>query len=197
MITIFFQITIGCLLIMNKAVFIDRDGVINEDRGHVHKIDDFVLIPGVIEGLARLQEAKYKLIVITNQAGIAHGYYDQNAMERLHDYLIEILALHNVVLDGIYFCPHHPNGIVSSLAVGCNCRKPAPGMVIKAANEHMINLSSSVLIGDKLTDIEAGKRAGVGLNILVKSDIKVDETLGIERTIVSDTLLDAVKYHIL
>lgn len=152
-----------------KAAFIDRDGVINEERNYVYRIADFVLIPGVIEGLSLLRDAGYRLIVVTNQAGIARGIYDHAEMERLHCYLREQLRAYGVVLDAIYFCPHHPAGNVKEFAVECVCRKPAPGMLLQAQKDFDLDLAASVLIGDKVGDVQAGKRAGVGRNVLVES----------------------------
>ena len=116
-----------------KGAFIDRHGVINEERNYVHRIEDFVLLPGVPQGLDLLLDAGFRFIVVTNQAGIARGYYDRSVMDRLHDHLREQLALQGVALDAIYFCPHHPQGSVKELAVECDCRKPAPGMLLQAA----------------------------------------------------------------
>lgn len=159
-----------------KAAFIDRDGVINEERNYVHRIEDFVLLPGVAQGLALLRDAGFRLIVVTNQAGIARGYYDQSAMDRLHDHLRDQLALQCVALDAIYFCPHHPSGSVKELAFECDCRKPAPGMLLQATKDFDLDLSASVLIGDKLSDVQAGKRAGVGRAVIVESGHEVEDT---------------------
>jgi D-glycero-D-manno-heptose 1,7-bisphosphate phosphatase len=152
-----------------RAAFIDRDGVINEERNYVHRIDDFVLLPGVIEGLALLRRAGFHLVVVTNQAGIARGYYGPAELERLHAHLADLLAAHGLRFDAIYHCPHHPQGSTPELAVECDCRKPAPGMLLQAAREFDLDLSSSVLIGDKLSDIQAGRAAGVGRTVVVES----------------------------
>lgn len=157
-----------------KAAFIDRDGVINEERNYVHRIEDFVLLPGVVEGLKLLHNEGYRLIMVTNQAGIARGYYSQAAMERLHDHLAAELAKRGVMFDAIYFCPHHPQGSVAGLAVECNCRKPAPGMLLQATKDFDLDLAASVLIGDKLSDVMAGKNAGVGRTVVVESGHRVD-----------------------
>lgn len=174
-----------------KAAFIDRDGVINEERNYVHRIEDFVLLPGSVKALALLRDAGYRLIVVTNQAGIARGYYDVAAMNRLHDYLCARLEEEEVKLDAIYFCPHHPEGIAKGFNVKCDCRKPAPGMLLQAAQDFNVDLATSVLIGDKASDIEAGKRAGVGLTIIVESGHKIDSADRLEADLVKSDLLEA------
>ena len=174
-----------------KAAFIDRDGVINEERNYVHRIEDFVLLPGVANGLALLRDAGFLLIVVTNQAGIARGYYDQSAMDRLHEHLREQLAQQKVALDAIYFCPHHPQGSVKELAIECDCRKPSPGMLLKAAKDFDIDLTASVMIGDKLSDVWAGKRAGVGRTFIVESGHHVEPLARLEADGVAADLLTA------
>ena len=174
-----------------KAAFIDRDGVINEERNYVHRVADFVLLPGVVQGLTLLRDAGYRLIVVTNQAGIARGYFDQVEMDRLHNHLRAQLAEHGVVLDAIYFCPHHPQGTIRPLAIQCECRKPSPGMLLQAAMDFDLDLASSVLIGDKLSDLQAGKRAGVGRTIIVESGHKIEPAARLEADVVAADLLSA------
>ncbi len=148
---------------MRKAIFLDRDGVINEDFGYVHKVEDFCFLPGVFEALRHFKALGYKLILITNQSGIGRGYYSEEDFQKLTDWMQERLAKEGVRLDAIYYCPHHPQQ-------GCDCRKPEPGMITQAAKEHGIDLTNSWMIGDKPSDIEAAKRAGVGHIILLKKE---------------------------
>lgn len=176
-----------------KAAFIDRDGVINEERNYVHHISDFVLMPGVIEGLQLLRDAGYRLIVVTNQAGIARGYYDHAEMDSLHDHMRELLAEHGVLLDAIYFCPHHPQGSIKDFAVECDCRKPSPGMLLQAAKDFNLDLATCILIGDKLSDIRAGERAGVGCTVIVESGHEVERVARLEADLVALDLLAAAK----
>lgn len=176
-----------------KAAFIDRDGVINEERNYVHRISDFVLLPGVIEGLTLLRDAGFRLIVVTNQAGIARGYYDQADMDRLHDHLRELLAEHGVSLDAIYFCPHHPQGNIQALAIECECRKPLPGMLFQAAKDFDLDLPASVLIGDKRSDVQAGRRAGVGRTVIVESGHYLEESDRLEADLAAADLLAAAR----
>lgn len=179
--------------VKTKAAFIDRDGVINEERNYVHRISDFVLLPGVVEGLTLLRDAGYRLIVVTNQAGIARGYYDQVTMDRLHDHLRAQLADHGVSLDAIYFCPHHPQGTIKALAIECDCRKPKPGMLLQAAKDLDIDLSASVLIGDKLSDLHAGKSAGVQSVVIVESGHEFGPEARQEANAVAADLLAAAR----
>jgi rfaE bifunctional protein nucleotidyltransferase chain/domain len=155
---------------LRKAAFLDRDGVINKDKAYVHRWEDFEFVPGAIEGMRRLQQAGYALVIVTNQSGLARGYYTEAQYQALTSALREKLSRQGVQLDGVYHCPHHPQGSVPHLAIDCDCRKPAPGMVLQAARELNLSLSDSLLIGDKPGDIEAARTAGVGRAYLVQSD---------------------------
>lgn len=182
------------MLIKAKAAFIDRDGVINKERNYVHLIEDFVLLPGVVEGLTLLRAAGYRLIVVTNQAGIARGYYDKIALDRLHDFLRLLLAKQGVALDAVYYCPHHPEGSIREFAIQCDCRKPSPGMLLKAKEDFDLDLAASALIGDKLSDIQAGKRAGVGRTVIVESGHPVEQGARQEADFVAEDLIAAARY---
>jgi len=176
-----------------KAAFIDRDGVINEERGYVHSVEEFVVLPGVIEGLKLLQNAGYLLVVVTNQAGLARGYYNFEKMAKLHQHLSEVLAEENVALDAIYYCPHHPQGKIPDLSINCMCRKPQPGMLLKAIQHFQIDRRASVMIGDKSSDIQAGKSAGVGCNILVRSGHMINAAGAEQADLVVDDLISAAR----
>ena len=144
-----------------KALFLDRDGVINIDKGHVHKIRDFVFIDSIFELCKKYQDDGFLIIVITNQAGIAKGMYDEHDYQKLTSWMIQQFKHKSISITKVYHCPHHPN--YSS----CLCRKPSPGMILEAEKEFNINLTESVLYGDKDSDIEAGKRAGIKNNYKV------------------------------
>jgi D-glycero-D-manno-heptose 1,7-bisphosphate phosphatase len=141
---------------MNRAVFLDRDGVLNHDPGdYTCSLDDFEVLPGVISHLKRLHKAGWKLIVITNQGGIGKGRYTAREVEAMHDYLQGLCILEGFRIDDFYFCPHHPD------FSACLCRKPGSLMIEKALAKHQLDASLSVMIGDKDRDIAAAAGAGV------------------------------------
>lgn len=145
---------------MTAALFIDRDGTLVEPRHYPSRPDNLVLYPGVPSLLRRLRGAGFKLVVITNQSGLARGLFTEDDLGRMHDHLRAELARDGVSIDAIYFCPHHIEGIVPELAVACSCRKPEPGMLLRAASDLDVDLAASWFLGDILDDVEAGNRAG-------------------------------------
>lgn len=145
---------------MNKAVFIDKDGTLIVDIPYNVDAALIRFQPGAIEALRKLREHGYLLILVSNQSGVAHGYFGEDALQNLEIELQRLLESYGVVLDAIYFCPHHPNGKVTRFAVECMCRKPNPGMLLRAAADFEIDLNCSWMIGDILNDVEAGHRAG-------------------------------------
>lgn len=154
---------------LRPAAFIDRDGVINEEREYVSRVEDFHLLPGAVPGLARLRDAGFALVVVTNQAGIARGLYGEADFERLTAHMLERLSAQGIEIAGVYHCPHHPTGGIGPYRVDCACRKPQPGMLLDAARDLGLSLADSVLVGDKTSDIEAGRRAGLSRCVLVES----------------------------
>jgi D-glycero-D-manno-heptose 1,7-bisphosphate phosphatase len=141
------------------AIFLDRDGTLVETRHFPSTPDELRLFDGLASDLAGVQRFGYRLVVITNQSGIARGLFSPAALEIMHDYLRQQLLQSGAVLDAIYHCPHHPEGIVPELSITCDCRKPAPGMLLRATQELDIDLARSWFIGDILDDVEAGNRA--------------------------------------
>jgi len=137
------------------AAFLDRDGVLNVDHGFIHKPEQLEWIEGAPEAVRLLNDAGYYVIVVTNQSGIARGYFDEAAVRSLHAVMQERLAQDGAHIDAFYFCPHHPEGTVKALAVRCPCRKPKPGMLEQAARDWPIDKSASFLIGDRDDDMTA------------------------------------------
>jgi D-glycero-D-manno-heptose 1,7-bisphosphate phosphatase len=145
---------------VNRALFLDRDGTLVEPRHYPSRPDDLVLAQGIGPLLRTFQTTGWELVVITNQSGIARGLFTEADLDVMHVRLREMLLVWGVRLSAIYACPHHVEGVVPHLAIRCRCRKPEPGMLIKAANERNIDLSRSWMVGDILDDVEAGNRAG-------------------------------------
>jgi D-glycero-D-manno-heptose 1,7-bisphosphate phosphatase len=140
---------------LRPAVFLDRDGVLNVDSGYAHKPEQLVWIEGAPEAVRLLNQAGYYVFVITNQSGVARGYYDENAVRAFHAHMQDNLKPHGAHIDAFYYCPHHPEGTVKPFAVLCSCRKPRTGMLEQAAREWPVDISKSFLIGDKDDDVAA------------------------------------------
>lgn len=146
---------------MEKIVFLDRDGTLNEEVHYLHRPEDMHLLEGVQQALRRLKEAGFKLVVITNQAGVARGYYTEEDVKLLHGYMNEILSAEGARIDGFYYCPHHPVHGIGSYKKDCSCRKPGIGMFLQAEKQFAVDKAHSYMIGDKLLDTQAGKNYGV------------------------------------
>lgn len=153
---------------MNRAVFLDRDGVINEDHGYIHKQEDFVFIDGIFDFCRTACEKGYLLIVVTNQSGIARGYYTEEDFCRLNDWMLGEFERRNITIARTYYCPYHPEKGLGRYKADSYDRKPNPGMFLRAKEEFELDMENSAAIGDKETDIEAARRAGVGTLILFK-----------------------------
>lgn len=143
-----------------RALFLDRDGTLVYPRHYPSQPADLLLYPGIEADLRRLQEAGFLLVIITNQSGIARGYFSEADLRRMHGYLADELSRLSVRADAFYYCPHHPEGSIPALAINCECRKPRPGMLLRAAADLHIDLDRSWFVGDILDDVEAGNRAG-------------------------------------
>ncbi len=143
-----------------RAIFLDRDGTLVHARHYPSLPEHLLLYDGLGPGLRALQAAGFKLVVVTNQSGIARGYFSEDDLGRMHEHLSRGLDELGVQIDGIYYCPHHPDGEIASLAICCDCRKPQPGMVHRAAADLDIDPHASWFVGDILDDVEAGNRAG-------------------------------------
>ena len=145
-----------------KAIFLDRDGTLNVDVNYLYKIEDFAWVPEAREALAYLVQQGYTLFVITNQSGIARGYYTIAQMEQLHEHMNQELAQVGAHIEKFYYCPHHQKeGVLPEYVKDCDCRKPKPGMLLQAMAEYDIDKASSLMIGDSKRDVEAAEAAGI------------------------------------
>ncbi len=147
---------------MNKALFLDRDGVININYGYVHQTSNFEFIDGIFDLVQRANEQGYKVIVVTNQSGIGRGMYTEADFTLLSTWMVSIFAKNSAVIDDVLFCPHHPRAKLQEYKELCECRKPKPGMLITAATRHDVSLAQSIMVGDKRSDMEAAIEAGIG-----------------------------------
>ncbi len=180
---------------MKKACFLDRDGVVIQEKNYLSTPEDVELIPGTAEALKLLKSAGYCCIVVSNQSGVARGYYSEDSIKLVHGRIDELLAESGAEIEAYYYCPHHPDGKVEEYTGNCDCRKPEPGMFIQAANEHDIDLGESIMVGDKLSDIRAAENAGCKTAYMVRTghgevEISEKDTSGI---IIAADILDAVK----
>jgi D-glycero-D-manno-heptose 1,7-bisphosphate phosphatase len=180
---------------MNSAVFLDRDGVINRkppEGDYITRWEDMELLPGVVEGIALLNQANFCVIVITNQRCVAKGLISVAGLEEIHRRMTETLARSGATVDGIYYCPH-------DLEASCACRKPAPGMLLEAARSRGIDLLSSWMVGDSDIDVEAGRKAGCKTVLLRETGDSIVgpkrnfDGRGQESNIVASSLLEAIR----
>lgn len=165
---------------MRKAVFLDRDGTINTEANYLYKPEDFIFTPGAIDAIKIFHELGYLVIVITNQAGVARGYYTEVDVIKLHGYVDELLKAEDTYIDAYFYCPHHPEGTLEGYTGVCKCRKPESGMIEQAARQFDLDLSECIIAGDNEIDVKTGKNAGIGENgsgkcILVRSGHPIDE----------------------
>ena len=178
---------------MNKprpAVFLDKDGTINIEKEYLHRVDDWEWIPGSVDAIHRLNQLGFLVIVVTNQAGIARGYYTEHAVAILHEQVNNMLAASGAHVDAYYYCPHHFDfGAIKD----CFCRKPRPGMLMLAQKEWNIDLNKSFMVGDKLIDIQAAQAAGV-TPIMVRTGYGTKESaLLTDDIVIATDLLNAVQ----
>lgn len=163
---------------MNKALFLDRDGVVNIEKNYLHKIEDFELMEGIVEVCRVYAEKGYLILIVTNQSGISRGYYSEEDFALLSQWMVEHFKELGITITRIYHCPHH-----ESIDGACECRKPEPGMFLRAQREYDIDMEHSVMIGDNERDIEAALRAGVGMNILLSDQIETSSANTIIRSL--------------
>jgi D-glycero-D-manno-heptose 1,7-bisphosphate phosphatase len=153
---------------MTKAIFLDRDGTVNVDVGYLHQLEDLELFPFAVDALRLLKRAGFELVIVTNQSGIARGMIDPGFVHVCHDEMRRRLQAGGADLDAMYYCPHHPSGIVAGLNIDCRCRKPSPGMIEDAIRDRGIDPTQSWVVGDKWLDVQLGHAVGAQ-SILVRT----------------------------
>jgi len=159
---------------MNRAVFLDRDGTVTDEVGYLTSLDMLKLIRGAGAAIKRLNEAGYKVVLVTNQSGVARGYFPESLVDNAHRLLRRMLMEDGALLDGIYYCPHHPSAGNTKYTIVCDCRKPETGLLDRAARDLAIDLEQSFMVGDKWSDVELGHRAGMR-SILVRTGFSPDD----------------------
>lgn len=185
--------------IMRPAVFLDRDGTINEQMGYLNHISRFHLLPRAAEAIRLLNENGIPVIIISNQSGLARGYFPEQLLEQIHDLMHSQLADKEARIDAIYICPHHPEAREKKFRIDCECRKPKPGLLLKAADEHRIDLSRSYMVGDRWSDIRTAVACNARSVLVLTGYGRGDfEYIGPRQDIqpdhVADDLYDAVDW---
>jgi D-glycero-D-manno-heptose 1,7-bisphosphate phosphatase len=182
---------------MTRAIFLDRDGTINEDTGYVSRPEDLIIYPWAAEAIRLINQAGLKTIIITNQAGIARGFYSEQTLDDIHNRLTSELARQQARIDAIYYCPHHPDVGDNHYRMACQCRKPSPGLLHKAAKEHRVDLEKSWIVGDKASDINLAPRVSAQSSLVLtgygRETVANRHLYPCEPVIVAENLLEAVK----
>lgn len=174
----------------NKSLFLDRDGVINVEKDYLHRIQDFEFVDGIFELCQAAADAGYALIIITNQSGIARGYYTEHQFQQLMSWVMSEFSRHQLTITDYFYCPHHPTKGTGHYRIDCNCRKPGPQMLLDAAQKYDLDLSQSIMVGDKLTDLQAGEAAQVGTKALVGTGHAVSGVDQLAADVYADTLTE-------
>jgi len=151
---------------MKKALFLDRDGIINVDHGYVYKIEEFEFMPNIFELCKLAIKNNYLIIIITNQSGIGRGKYSELDFKRLTKWMNKQFSTKGIQITDVFYCPHHPKKGIGVYLKNCNCRKPAPGLIQQAVKKYQIDVNQSIFIGDKITDIQAAESAGIKNKVL-------------------------------
>jgi D-glycero-D-manno-heptose 1,7-bisphosphate phosphatase len=182
---------------MRPAVFLDRDGTVIQERGYLDRLELIELFPWSAEAIQLLKNAGYVVVIVTNQAGIARGYFDEAFVQAAHAHLDALLRARDAVVDGYYYCPHHPDGSVDRYRLACDCRKPAPGLVRRAAADLGLDIGRSFVVGDKWLDVGLAVNAGAR-GILVRTGYGGHDNPapppGFDCAATVDTLLDAARW---
>jgi len=186
--------------VSRRAIFLDRDGTLCHEVGYVNHPERLVLMPGAADAVRQLREDGWAVVVVTNQAGVARGYFPWHVVELAHAHLRARLARESVVLDGVYACPHHPDVGGPGFRKDCECRKPRPGMLLRAKVDLDLDLARSYIVGDSFRDVGAGRNAGLAGTVLVRSGYGRGELLwkgshaGVWPDHVADEIVGAVDW---
>ena len=182
---------------MKRAVFLDRDGTVIEEVGYLNRLDRVAFFPWSVDAIRVLNEAGLLVVVVTNQAGVARGYFDEGLVRDTHALIDRRLAAGRARVDAYYYCPHHPQGVVESLRQACECRKPKPGMIHQAAHDLDIDIPGSFVVGDRWLDVEMGRAAGTQA-VLVRTGYGQNEERRPDDQVtadyVADNLMDAASW---
>ena len=188
-----------CEQVMNKAVFLDRDGTINEEMGYINHMSRFKMFPFVPEAIRIINEAGYKVIIVTNQSGVARGYFNEELVKEIHARLIREVEMGSAKIDKIYYCPHHPIEGLGAYKRDCSCRKPNTGMIEQAVRDFDLDLSQSFMVGDRYKDILFANKAGLK-PIFVKTGYGLGEltfqrnSWNMQPAYIAQNLLDAAHF---
>jgi D-glycero-D-manno-heptose 1,7-bisphosphate phosphatase len=179
-----------------KTVFLDRDGVLNFDSGYVGKWSDFFFLPNAIDALRNLIRHNFQIIIVTNQSGIARGFFTEREYLSLEREIESYLSEKGVPITATYYCPHHIEGSVPEYSLKCDCRKPLPGMLVKAASDFNVSFSAAIMIGDKNSDMQAAEAVGIASRYLIDPDICATENNSESSTMRFKSLHDSVDFII-
>lgn len=182
---------------MRRAVFLDRDGTIIEDVGYLSSVDQIDVYPWSVEALRLLSDAGLALVIVTNQAGVARGFFDEALVADTHARLLDTLADAGIHVEAVYYCPHHPEGALEAYRMACECRKPQPGMLHRAANDLGLDLGASYVVGDRWSDVELARAVGA-VSVLVRTGYGESALAAprpdVEADVVAATLLEAARW---
>jgi len=183
---------------VKPAVFLDRDGTVIEEVGYLNRLDRIAFFPWSVDAIRVLNQAGFLVAIVTNQAGVARGYFDETLVHETHAFIDRRVREGGARIDAYYYCPHHPDGAVEAYRQACDCRKPKPGMIQRAAREHGIDVSRSFVVGDRWLDVRMGQAAGAS-TVLVRTGYGLEEEAqpdGTAADVVADNLMDAAAWII-
>ena len=182
----------------NIAVFLDRDGTVCEEVGYLSSVTQMQLIPRSGKAIRKLNERGFKIIIVTNQAGVARGFFPESILPALHAEMERLLREEGAHIDGLFFCPHHPTEGIPPYRIACDCRKPAPGLLLKAASKFGVDLTSSYMVGDHLSDVECGQRVGAQAILLLtghgREQLERMASLPVPPSHIAEDLFEAVEW---